>query len=648
MKYRLKNQFFFLSVFLPCSSVAILACGTRALGEDLSQTRMRKDIDFLASDQSEGRGVNTAGINRAAAYIAQEFQKAGLKPAGEGASYFQPFTIPSTSLVGIPVLSLGGPQGQEIDLQPGRHFRPMGFSSSGDLNAPLTFVGYGISAPQGHYDDYANLDVEGKIVVILRDTPRASNRFASFGSRFLHQSFAAKIRNAEKHKAAAIIFVNDRDTARDGDDLLDFGFTAVGGAPASIPIVHMRRQVLDRMLDSGKDSLPDVEGDIDRDLHPRSGVLEGWTAHLKQEVKRSTIDVKNVVGYVDGSGPLATETVVLGAHYDHLGYGGMGSLSGLKKPAIHHGADDNGSGTAALMELARRFGQQPNRSGRRLVFIAFSGEEMGLLGSEYYCKHPLFPLSETVAMINMDMVGRLRPAKEGMWPEVLGSLTLIDHAGLTGVFPLAMLLQDSQKDWRSPKERLIVQGTATARNFDALLTDVNRKHDFKFNKLPGGIGPSDHSSFYAHKVPVFFFFTGDHSDYHRPTDTADKINVAGMKKVVELVEELTLSLAESPTRPQYVKVVEPPQPRYSNIPRLGVMPSYGDAGEGVLLNAVTEGGPAAKAGLREGDRIIEIAGKPVRDINAYMGLLATQKRGSAIDIGFMRDGKKLTFKVAPE
>jgi hypothetical protein len=627
---------------------ALLTPVTQVVAEDSSQSRMRKDINFLASDQQEGRGVNTAGISRAAQYIAEQFSKAGLKPAGAEGSFFQPFTIPSTSLVGTPVLALRGPQGQEIDLQPGRHFRPMGFSSSGDLNAPLIFVGYGISAPQSHYDDYENLDVEGKIVLILRDTPRAGNRFTSFASRFLHQSFTSKIRNAEKHKAAGIIFVNDRDTAHDGDDLLDFTFTAVGGPPASIPIVHMHRQVLDSMLESGKNSLPEVEGDIDRDLHPRSGPLQGWTARLKQEVKRSTLDVKNVVGYLEGSGPLATETVVLGAHYDHLGYGGMGSLSGLKKPAIHHGADDNGSGTTALMELARRFGQQPNRSGRRLVFIAFSGEEIGLLGSEYYCKHPLFPLSETVAMINMDMVGRLRPAKEGMWPEVLGSLTLMDHAGLACVFPLAMRLQDSQRDWYSPKDRLIVQGTATARNFDSLLTDVNRKHDFKFNKLPGGIGPSDHSSFYSHKVPVFFFFTGDHSDYHRPSDTADKINMAGMKKVVDLVEELAIGLAESPSRPQYVKVVEPPQQRYSNIPRLGVMPSYGDAGEGVLLSGVTEGGPAAKAGLREGDRIIEIAGKPVRDINAYMGLLATQKRGTAIDIGLIREGKKTTLKVTPE
>jgi Zn-dependent M28 family amino/carboxypeptidase len=369
---------------------------------------------------------------------------------------------------------------------------------------------------------------------------------------------------------------------------------------------------------------------------------------LKIEVKRSTIDVKNIVGYLEGSGPLATETVVLGAHYDHLGYGGMGSLSGLKKPAIHHGADDNGSGTTALMELARRFGQMPNRNGRRLVFIAFSGEESGLLGSDFYCKHPLFPLSETVAMINMDMVGRLQPAKEGMWPEILASMNLQDHAGLPGLFPLSILLQDSQKDWISPKDRLIVQGTATARSFDGLLADMNRKYDFKFNKLPGGIGPSDHSSFYAKKVPIFFFFTGDHSDYHRPSDTAEKINVAGMKKVTDFVEKLTESLMESQHRPQFVKASESPQQRYGDIPRLGIMPNYGDAGEGVLLNAISDGGPASKSGLREGDRIVEIGGKPVRDINAYMGVLATQKRGTPVDIGIMREGKKVILKITPE
>jgi hypothetical protein len=609
---------------------------------------MRKDIDFLASEQCQGRGVNTAGINLAADYIADQFQKAGLKPASPDGGYFQPFTMPASKLKAEPTLIVRGPRGLEVELKSGRHFQPMGISSSGDVSASLVFVGYGITAPPSHYDDYEHIDAAGKIVVILRDTPRAGNRFASFASRYLHQTFFAKVGNAEKHKAAGILFVNDRDTAQDGDDLLDFSFTSVGAAFGSLPIAHVRREVLDQMLESTGSSLADLEGDIDRELRPRSIALNDWSAHLHVQVEHSTISVKNVVGYLEGSGPLATETVVLGAHYDHLGFGGMGSLSGLKKPAIHPGADDNGSGTTTIMELARRFGQMPNRTGRRLVFIAFSGEESGLLGSEYYCKHPLFPLSETAAMINLDMVGRLRPVKEGMWPEILGCLNAPEVGGLPGIAPLTVILQDSQKDWYSPKERLIVQGTATARNFDALLTQLNRKFDFKVTKLPGGIGPSDHSSFYAKKIPVFFFFTGDHSDYHRPGDTADKINVAGMRKVADLVEELTERLMEAPDRPIFVKAAEPPQRRYGSIPRLGVMPSYGDSGEGVLLSGVSDGGPASKAGLKEGDRIVEIAGKPVRDINAYMGLLATQKRGSPLEIAIVRDGKKLAIKVTPE
>src|SRR5437899_2474996 len=331
------------------SALVVLARVSAGESNQESEARMRKDIDFLASPQCEGRGVNTAGINLAAQYIANEFQKAGLKPAEADGTYFQPFTMPASKLKAAPILVLHGPQGQEIQLKVGRHFQPMGISSSGDVSAPLVFAGYGITAPPSHYDDYEKIDASGKIVVILRDTPRAGNRFASFASRYLHQSFAAKVANAEKHKAAGILFVNDRDTTRDGDDLLEFSFTAVGPGIGSLPIAHVRREVLDQMLESDGSSLADLEGEIDRELRPRSISLLGWSAHLHEQIERSTISVKNVVGYLDGSGPLATESIVLGAHYDHLGYGGMGSLSGLKKPAIHPGADDNGSGTTTIM-----------------------------------------------------------------------------------------------------------------------------------------------------------------------------------------------------------------------------------------------------------------------------------------------------------
>ena len=343
--------------------------------------------------------------------------------------------------------------------------------------------------------------------------------------------------------------------------------------------------------------------------------LAGWTASLEVNVSRPGIPVKNIAGVLEGSGPLAEETVIIGAHYDHLGYGGFGSLArNLRGPAIHHGADDNASGTTTLIELARRFSQKPDCQGRRLVFIAFTGEESGLVGSAHYCKEPLFPLANTVAMINLDMVGRLRPDSE------------------------------------THKEKLTVYGTGSASTFDALLDSVNKKYDFKFQKVPGGEGPSDQESFYLKNIPVLFFFTGDHSDYHRPSDTVDKINVAGMTQVADLVEDLVGSLEAVPERPKFVKVPRRrgSGPRMGGGPRLGIMPEYGVDGDGVLVGGVIEGQPAAKAGVKDGDRIVEIAGKPVKSLETYMALMAGHRKGDTIDIGVLRDGKKVTLKATLE
>jgi hypothetical protein len=401
--------------------------------------------------------------------------------------------------------------------------------------------------------------------------------------------------------------------AMNGDQLLVFNYTALGATPSPLPIVQVRRAVMDDIVQStmGK-TLAEIETDISRDLKPRSSVLTGWSAKVEVTVHRKTLAVKNVVGVLEGSGALADETVVVGAHYDHLGYGGPGSLAGRNVKAIHHGADDNGSGTTALLELARRFGRMPNREGRRLVFMAFSGEESGLLGSEHYCKNPLFPLQKTVTMVNLDMVGRLRPAK------------------------------DSEQD------KLIVYGTGSAKTFDVLIEELNRGFKFKLQKVPSGFGPSDHASFYAKSIPVFFFFTGDHPDYHRPSDTADKINVHGMRRVTDLVENLVSYLAAVPERPQYVKVTgsSGATPGFEG-PRLGIRPSYDDDKEGVLLEGVAEGGAAEKAGLKAGDRITEMAGKPVKNLEAYMALLKGQKKGDSLEVGVLRDGKpiKMTVKL---
>jgi hypothetical protein len=580
---------------------------------------MRRDIDFLASDACEGRGVTTKGINLAADYIANEFKKAGLKPAGKDGSYFQPFTMNSGARLRPPnSFALHGPLGQSVEARRGWDFQVLGLASAGRVTAPVVFVGYGATAKDIDYDDYKGQNVAGKLVLVLRQVPRATNPSLPFDGRSsgYHAALATKLKNAEDHQAAGVLFVSDRDKAGETDRLMDFYDTAFA-AGSKLPAIHVKRELADRMLQASLGvGLRDLEADIDRDLKPRSAPLAGWTATVETTVNREATAVKNVVGVLEGSGPLAKETVVVGAHYDHLGYGMFFSLSQDQKgKAIHHGADDNGSGTTTLIELARRFGQQANpRTGRRLVFIAFSGEESGLLGSAYYCQHPLFPLASTAAMVNMDMVGRLRPDKE------------------------------------TQKEKLIVYGTGSAKTFDKLIDAANEKFGFRIQKVPTGMGPSDQMSFYLKNIPVYFFFTDLHPDYHRPSDTADKINIPGMAKIADLVQLVTEQLQSMPERPQFVKVPGPApslSPRTQG-PRLGIQPSYGDDKEGVLLGGVSAGTPAAKAGLKEGDRIVEMAGKPVKNLESYMAIMAGQRKGDVLALAILREGKRVVLKVTLE
>ncbi len=598
-------------------ALIVAASGNLVAAEDAaSEARMRKDIFFLASDECEGRGVTTKGINLAADYIVAEFKKAGLKPAGPDGSYFQPFPITGTSEPGSPnTLVLTGPLGQRITLKEGQQFAPLAFSQSAQIHgAALVFAGYGVTAKEPNYDDFQGLDMTGKVVVLLRKTPRPDSKEAPFAGPDTAEYAAldTKMVNAEQHHAAGVILVNDAATARDRDTLIAFQYLARAGG-YSLPAIHLRRSVFDTILQSSVGMpLTNLEQEIDRTLKPHSGPLPGWSVDMQVTIKRSTIPAKNIVGVLEGEGPHAQETVVIGAHYDHLGWGESGSLARPRVHAIHHGADDNGSGTTTLMELARRLAQVPHRD-RRLVFIAFSGEERGLLGSAYYCKHPLFPLANTVAMVNLDMVGRLRPDKE------------------TG------------------KDKLQVHGIGTAKNFNSLIDDLNDNFNFQLQKVASGFGPSDHASFYARSIPVLFFFTGDHPDYHRPSDTADKINIPGMHRVADLVEQVMLRLDRAPQRPEFVKVSAPRYMGGPRGPRLGFMPAYGDDdGKGVLIDGVMEGGPAAKAGLKEGDRIVEIGGKPVKNLTGYMVVMGRHKRGETIEIAILRGGKKMTVKVKPE
>jgi Peptidase family M28/PDZ domain/PA domain len=582
-----------------------------ALHADDSQARLKRDLYFLASEECEGRGLKTEGINRAAAYIAGEFKAAGLKTPFADGSYFQPFAVRETYLEAGPhKLTLSGPDGKELELLFNRGFTVSGLSGKGTVGGGLVFAGYGITSEK--YDDYKGMDVKNKIVIVLRQTPRVRAKtdalFTDEEAR-KHGALVEKIKLAASNGAAAIVFVNDRDMAGKDDPLMPFDYANDSAQPSSVPVLHAKRDMIDRVL--GDKPLAALEAEIDKELKPQGFAVPGWSAQVQTAIGVREIPAKNVVGYVEGSGPLKDETVVIGAHYDHLGRGERGTKD-LGSTAIHYGADDNASGTAALLELARRYAGRKEREGRRIVFVAFSGEEKGLHGSLYYCEKPAFPLKGTVAMLNMDMVGRVRP------------------------------------DEKTKKDRLVVGGLGSAKSFEKLLDEANTSFDFHLGKDKSGVGPSDHTSFYLAKVPVYFFFSGEHEEYHTPRDKPETINFAGIAKVMDLVDQLATRIAAEQDRPEYVAGAGSMASGRSTGPKLGLMPRYDGGSDGMEISAVMPGGAAEAAGLKKGDKITAIAGKPVKNVQDYMTLMGGLKRGEEVEITVDREGKTLKVKASPK
>jgi Zn-dependent M28 family amino/carboxypeptidase len=629
------------------AAAVVLFASAAAPAADPVVARMTKDIFYLAGPECEGRGIETEGIKKAGEYIANTFKEAGLKPAMKDGSYFQPFEIAGPTRLGTPNTLEFKAGDQTVDLKYGTDFTTTGMSGSGKKAAGLVFVGYGISAPGLKYDDYADVDVSGKFVIVLRRTPRAEDKEKPFDAdpNSPHPALATKLQLAARKGAAGVIFANDATYGKTGDALMGFDYR--GAPPAGMPVLHVKRAALEKLLAAAGKKLSDVEAAINEENKPHTFELKDWTATAETTISKVGYPTRNVVGVAEGAGPLADETIVIGAHYDHLGNGEPGSLLGAAgKGKTHWGADDNGSGTCGVLELARRFGAMKNRVGRRVVFVTFSGEERGLFGSIHYCKEPPFPLEKTVFMLNMDMIGRVIPVPEDeMFEKAVG---VAAAAGATG--PVVSALRD----------RVVVYGTGTAAGMDELVTSANKPFDFKLMKVPGGTGPSDHDSFYRKKVPVLFFFTGLHRDYHRPTDTPDKINVPGMKKVADYAEVLALHFTAATERPKYLVTTggweDPteerparPQPKRAAAPKLGIMPGNYEAQDGgVLVDDVSPGGAAEKGGVKAQDIIVEIAGKPVKNIESYMAVMAGQKADREIEIVVLRKDKKVMLKVTPK
>lgn len=603
------------------------------------EARMLGDVAYLASDDLEGRGIDGPGIVRAAEYIRDRFQEAGLKPGGTEGGYFQPFTVRLSSEVDIPNthLTLRGPENQELSLELNKDFSPLTYGGDGSFNVPIVFAGYGITAEAEKYDDYQELDVTGKVVLILRREPQQANADSVFAgtSESQYAALQYKLQNAWTHKAAAVLLVTDPFTTKETPEKLFVDAlaslmrgkaspTAKGldrllptnymghNSTVSMPVAHITQAVANQLLaGSPAKSVSFAETAIDKNLEPISCPLEGWTAEGELHFNRISADLVNVVGVIDGEGPHADETIVIGAHYDHLGRGGEGSLA-PNSNEIHNGADDNASGTAALLELARRFGERAKKPARRIVFIAFSAEEKGLLGSRHYVKKaPLFPLEKTVAMFNFDMVGRMK------------------------------------------NDKLTIYGTKTANELEAIIDESMSDDELEIKKIgsaSGLGGSSDHASFVMAQIPAVHFFTGTHPDYHRPSDEVDKINAEGMRRVADFATRFIDRVVERSSRVGFVKIEDSDPHAGMDLPAggrktyLGTVPDYGEEVEGVLLNDVKKDSPADKAGLKAGDIIVEIDGAPVKNVQGFTVILYQHKPGDTIEVTVERDKERVILK----
>lgn len=678
-------------VFCACCVLAFAGAATPLRADrpavdpaaDVMQT-LRSDIGYLASDELKGRGSDSPIILKAADYLADRMKQIGLKTDLINGTPFQDVAIELGDRAGKPednrlVFRKSGSDAAIATATLGEGMNPLAVGAvSGDTTADVVFAGYGITAPEFQYDDYAGIDANGKVVIVLRKEPGMTDADSPFNGTATtpYATFNAKVVNAIEHGAVGLILVNDpqsieaavdaersriqgemarltemrkqikrlpesaiklRESMLERIEQIDVGIeameadvdaarrgllgvTAAGSRlrnTAGLPVVAMARDLVDPLLSAAGsgETLEQIEAAIDAKYQPKSMVLDDVTVEFRSQLRPGRQVSPNVIGVLEGAGNLADETVVVGAHYDHVGMGGFGSLA-PGTIAIHNGADDNASGTAAMLSTAKCLVQRMESVSprRRVVFIAFTGEERGLLGSKHYVRNPRFPIEDTVAMVNLDMVGRLR------------------------------------------NEELIVYGTGSGDVMNEVLEAAGRKSEqrtgkaFDFQKIESGYGPSDQQSFYEYGVPVLFFFTGLHSEYHRPDDDSDKINYTGLTRITDTVCDAVADLVTRPERPQPIQLGRggrAPAPTRPQV-YIGVRLEAGE--DSVVLSSVVPGAAADRAGIRADDRLLKIGDAKIRSVDDLVSALRKYRPGDALVFALERDGQSLetTVRLDPQ
>lgn len=553
--------------------------------DDITAAELRSHVTWLASDALEGRGTGTPTLDLAAEYIAREFQRYGLKPAGENGTYFQTFEVVTGVETGDNTIAVLR-DGNELPLQPD-FIMPYTFSVAGSFEGRPVFAGHGIADPSGDHDDYASLNVEGCVVFVRAGLPDDADPHGRMG---MLSSARAKALVARERGAVALLIMHDDERV-----VKEFQYDR-SPSDAGIPVGKVLTDGARMLLDMAGVGAAVLDGG---EPHPVEGEPGSVRGEFHVSLVRKT--TRNVVARIDGS---RDGVIVAGAHYDHLGMGGEGSLYRGKEPLVHNGADDNASGTAGVMELAQWFAANPPK--HSMLFMAFSGEEMGLLGSAHWVEHPTVPLTDLRAMVNLDMIGRLA---------------------------------DSTR-------RLNVQGVGTSPVWKDILERRNDSENFNLGLLEDGQGSSDHSSFYMKGIPVLFFFTGLHTDYHRPSDDADKLAYESQETVTRYIAEV-MSEADALDEIPFTKVVVKEDQKVSRFNvYVGTIPDYAANEKGFRINGTSPGSPAEKAGMEEGDIIVQFGETEVRNIYDYMTALSRHQPGEDVPVIVLRGEDEVSLIVS--
>lgn len=563
--FKITGRLLYLAIL---AVLAATGAGAQAQKSGAVASGLRYDIQYLSADSLEGRLTGSPGEQKAAGYISSRFKAIGLQPRGNNNTYLQPFTFTAQrQYTGNNRLRIG-----KTAFVPEKDYYALPEAANGKVKGTLAAVGYGIEIAGSNYTDYHYpASLKGKIFLINMASPESLKLPDEYrGQAGLNK----KIATAVQKGAAAIIFYNTDTTLANPD--VKIGPRVVS---AGIPVLFLEAEAYKKLQYTG--------------TNPK--------VFLQLETRRVEKTGHNVAGYIDNNAPY---TVIIGAHYDHLGHGESGNSLYTGAPAIHNGADDNASGVAAILEIARQLKNNPNAPrSNNYLFIAFSGEEMGLFGSNYFVQHATVQPESVNYMLNYDMVGRLD----------------------------------------SLNKTLTINGTGTSPGWQSLNRITAGNLNIKTTE--SGVGPSDHTSFYWQKIPAIHFFTGIHTDYHKPTDDAEKINFAGIEAVVQyslaLIDTLNASgkLTFTPTKTEESQKA----PKYKVT--LGIMPDYAFEGVGVRITGVVDGRPAQTAGLQSGDVIIQIDDTPVKDMYSYMNALSKLNTGKKSVVIILRDEKEKKINV---